>query len=483
MAKHPTILDITNRGRQAGHNYPYRDVATVSSVNITGVDYEVTQRNYTILVNTNASIGITISMPLIILNNINNGNSQNYTSIAGLQIDEVTTGRTFVIKKNSSVGKIDIIPYSTSPAQTIDGSSVLTLSNSFESVMLQAFATASGGVWLNLSKTTAVGSSQFLSLPVPKISLTSARTFPESFVQQSITISSIDQSSIQYPGRNQSDTYPSATQSYLLSQPILDTMDLTDYHFEDPNKPIFLEMLHYSQKRRGRTDKFQKSGWRVAPTYYVTHQGPNPSLPWGTNFWTRGGLQTYFSQPFDGLNGTYSLPVDRPNHFQITSYTYSRHDIYQYLNGRFKMYPVAYRSLSAVYNPSPNPWDYLKTLVPCGRVKNWNQPTNRFGYSTYYRPLYISFRYIQWIPTANNGLGQIVSGPMSPIIAVGGFNFPFIQDPINSAQEAKPIVYINQDWTTPDLLALPYNSITSTHMIENSAHLLNCSWGQKNMGR
>ena len=179
------------------------------------------------------------------------------------------------------------------------------------------------------------GSSQFLALPVPKISLSSRSDY-----NNWITISSVDMCSPElglslpsgppFYGTPISGT-PGATVSILYSHPIYTGMDLTDYHFESASKPIFLEMMHYSKKKRSKRDGYNKSrgGWKVSPSHYVIHNGPDPSLPWGTNFWTRGGSASFYNGLVNGQ--TYTYPVDRPNHFQIVSPTQSRIDIYKYL--------------------------------------------------------------------------------------------------------------------------------------------------------
>ena len=172
-------------------------------------------------------------------------------------------------------------------------------------------------------------------------------------------------------------------------------------------------------------------------------------MPWLSSggFWSRGGSQ-YWTEVLPGpIINTYLIGIDRPNHYEVLSYTISSYPIWEYFTGRFEFFDVAYA------DNITGSQQVLNVLIPSGgkRKAGTNTPTNRFPYSPFYTPYYCAFRYIQWIPSANGGKGQIVSGPLSKIIKVTGDNFAFSTDYINSAVFGYPVCSISTSFVAnPD---------------------------------
>jgi len=284
--------------------------------------------------------------------------------------------------------------------------------------------------------------SSFLPLPVPKINLMQGT--------QSVQV------------YNSATNGIFATHAMIHNYPVLINMDFTSDHFSNPDNRIFIEMVYYRRKsRKTFVDpldlitpiKKKKGKSYVVPAKNIEDVGQDESLPWIAagiengygGFWSRGG-NSYWS---DGSPGSsVLLGIDRPNHVEVTSYTMSSYPIWEYLNGRFEFYDVAYRFPTSTTQSTTS---YLNTLIPNstkGRVGP-NSPTKRFPYSPYYTPYYCAFRYIQWIPSANGGRGQIVSGPLSKVIKVTGLRFPFQTNYQKSATQLPnsiPVCEINPLW-------------------------------------
>ena len=285
-----------------------------------------------------------------------------------------------------------------------------------------------------LSSGGSGGNATFLPLPVPKINL------------------------MQYT--QQVDVYNSstngvfATQALIANYPVLINMDFTSDHFSNPNNKIFIEMVHYKRKSRSRSNggPYKNKGKSyMVPAKNLAGVGQDSDLPWinaasmlgATGSWTRSGNSSWF-------NGSVSVPIgiDRPNHLEVTSYNISSYPIWQYFNGRFEFYDVAYRDITGATLS-------INTLIPSsGKSKaGRNKPTNRYAYSPYYTPYYCAFRYIQWIPNVNprpggGYYGQIVSGPLSKVIKVTGLNFPFQTNYQQSAVLGFPVCDISIQWTS-----------------------------------
>jgi hypothetical protein len=249
-----------------------------------------------------------------------------------------------------------------------------------------------------------------------------------------------------------------ATQALLYNAPILVNTDFTSDHFSDPNNRIFIEMVVKTRRKSkwvptntaGNRKKRIGSKWSV-PSKHIADVGQDTSLPWLTtgSFWSRAGNHYVY----DYIAATHSLlGIDRPNHYEVYGYTLSTYNIWEYFTGRFEYGDVAYYN-SSTYNPSSPSIEVLNTLIPISGKRNAGQTypnpsTNvRFSYSSRYTPLYCAFRYIQWLPNANGGLGQIISGPLSKTLKITGYFHPFQVNYIQSAQYGLPVADVAQNWS------------------------------------
>jgi hypothetical protein len=272
-------------------------------------------------------------------------------------------------------------------------------------------------------------SSGILSLPVPKINLNNYNP---------ITTNNYADLDVYDAASNTVH----ATQSRLYNFPTLVNLDFTSDHFINPNNRIFIEMAYYRRKSQG------KAKWSV-PSKHIANVGLDVSLPWNISasqsFWTRGGshYQT------DGTLNPPLLGVNRINHYEVLSYTHSSYNIWEYLHNRFTYFTVNYRDAST-FNPADpmNSNGLIQTLVPAMQRNKLGQSkaSRRYAYDAAYTPLYCTFRYIYWIPSANNGKGQIISGPFSKILKITGYFFPFDLDYVKSAQYGWPVANLNQQW-------------------------------------
>jgi hypothetical protein len=246
-----------------------------------------------------------------------------------------------------------------------------------------------------------------------------------------------------------------ATQAQLYGWPTLINMDFTSDHFINPNNRIFIEMAIV--KRKSNTKKALQnnrqigSKW-VVPSKHIAGVGQDTSLPWLTSggHWSRGGSHSVLisNDPLPGYTHQI-LGIDRPNHYEVYGYTISSYPIWQYFTGRFQYYQVGYRD-SATFNPGSPALESIETLIPISGKRRGGKfseiSSNRFAYSSMYTPLYCAFRYIQWLPLANGGKGQIVSGPFSKTLKVVGYFHPFQVDYLASAQLGYPVASISQNW-------------------------------------
>ena len=273
-----------------------------------------------------------------------------------------------------------------------------------------------------------LGSSQFLPLPVPKINLNASIVALDVY------------------DRNNNGVW--GTQASLNGFPTLINMDFTSEHFSNPENRIFIEMVHYRKKSRnfrlGYGYFWKGAGYKI-PTKNIANVGQDTNLPWSTGnstpnggFWNRTGNNYWL--PSSGI----LLGVDRNNHYEVYGYTLSTYPIWEYFHNRFEFTDVNYRDITG------NTASYLNMLVPSTskRDRGKNEATNRFAYSPWYTPYYCAFRYIQWIPSANGGKGQIVSGPLSKIIKITNRFHPFQPNYVQSALVGKPVSEINSMWYT-----------------------------------
>ena len=374
------------------------------------------------------------------------------TGATGCAKSGFVSGSSFAGTGTSSASVVFSTPYSSASYSVVVTSQAFTTTDYVYSVTDKTAAgfiirTPSTGpigataMWITncydgsgLSSGGSGGNATFLPLPVPKINL------------------------MQYT--QQVDVYNSstngvfATQALIANYPVLINMDFTSDHFSNPNNKIFIEMVHYKRKSRSRSNggPYKNKGKSyMVPAKNLAGVGQDSDLPWinaasmlgATGSWTRSGNSSWF-------NGSVSVPIgiDRPNHLEVTSYNISSYPIWQYFNGRFEFYDVAYRDITGATLS-------INTLIPSsGKSKaGRNKPTNRYAYSPYYTPYYCAFRYIQWIPNVNprpggGYYGQIVSGPLSKVIKVTGLNFPFQTNYQQSAVLGFPVCDISIQWTS-----------------------------------
>ena len=194
----------------------------------------------------------------------------------------------------------------------------------------------------------------------------------------------------------------------LYNPPVIHVQDITQEIFS--KYQIFCEMVIFKTKRKeGRS--------------YVASNGLDVK-PWGQYFWTRNGSYT----------GTVS--AIRINHLPVTS-SGQTISACNYLNNHLSTKNVEYKS-------SIDGVQYdIELIAPkhAKRRKNVTSISNpRFGYSGTYQPLYIAFRYIAWLPKSNGTRGQIISGPLTPIIRVVNKQFPFNLNHYQSSVFGYPVV-------------------------------------------
>ena len=248
-----------------------------------------------------------------------------------------------------------------------------------------------------LGNVTPVGTG--LSIPMPKISLTSTPSIVNSYNTTNVT---------------DDKTYKPYNTFTLHTPPVLTTMDVTK---DQIDSGIWIEMLVYRKKRNG------KNGY-VVPTSWVD----------GKNTLTEDILQMYPNSTFTTRGGDLNIGLrDRPNHFKI-SYKNQSINLGDYFHNRFEWKMVQYRDVLGELLEN-------ECLVPVSRG-NTRYFGKKMGYSSDYVPTYVVFRYVMWQPQAN-GKGQFVSGPVSNKIKITAFNHPFIKDDLASITYNKACCSVN----------------------------------------
>jgi hypothetical protein len=186
-------------------------------------------------------------------------------------------------------------------------------------------------------------------------------------------------------------------------------------------------MVIFKKKRNNSTKG------KEADRTYVVPIG-SAVKPWGPNFWQRSGVN-----PSD-------LLATRYNHLPVTSLN-ERISLGLCLNAHFRVRDVEY------LDPTSTNLEDTRTLTcltPFGHKSRWginNISRSKITYSRSYRPLYIAFRYICWLPNNNNGKGQIISGPLSPTIRVANTLFPFDINHYQSSLKGFPVYDLNPLFT------------------------------------
>lgn len=243
-----------------------------------------------------------------------------------------------------------------------------------------------------LGNVTPIGGTGLI--PIPKISLSSFPLIVESY---------------NTTGLNSDSSFK------LHTPPVLTAMDITH---DQIDSGIWIEMLLYRRKRKGR------SGY-VVPTSWVD----------GKNTLTEDILKMYPNSTFTTRGGNLDIgPLkDRPNHIKI-NYKNQKINLGDYFHNRFFWKMVQYR------DTGNNLVDY-KCLVPLSRSRS-SYFGKTVGYSPDYTPTYAVFRYVMWQPQ-ENGKGQFVTGPISHTIKITALNHPFLKDDLASVTYSKACCSIN----------------------------------------
>jgi hypothetical protein len=280
-------------------------------------------------------------------------------------------------------------------------------SNTFETYALNteniSYINATGG---SLTATSIKSNDVLPVLPVPRILLS-------------------DTTQLHYATVPLGTTNISAAGAFTLERaPKLQTCDLTQ---ETLGKyKIFLEMGIFKKRKRNVPKGRLKSNYS-----FVVPDGENSTIMNG--HWTRSSNDQY--------NVTSNI-ARRTNYVEITALNRII-DISHLLDLHLKESLVAFLPTSAT---SVTDYDYLPLLRPFGYDSGANKVLSsnpRYPYARVYRPLYVAFRYIAWLPDANNSKGQVLTGPLSPTIRIANKYFPFYTDHYASSMKGFPVASIS----------------------------------------
>lgn len=279
---------------------------------------------------------------------------------------------------NSATAGTVTIQSSTGTNTTVQGANQFTAG-----VMTAQDKQRTDSLWTNLSGVTEQDILPLL--PVPKVSLTVGSTVVEYLT---------------------AGNAPASDKITLQHFPIIVTSDITAEMLT--SYQIFVEMVIFKKSKKG---------------YRYTTPIASDTKPWGGAFWTRGG--------------SLELSATRFNHIPVTQINKTI-NLAPCLSNHFKLKQVLYKEAatgSLVEN--------LELIVPSSSKKSKTVSGNinpRYGYARNYKPLYVAFRYIAWLPKNNNGRGQIVSGPLSPTIRIANSRFPFTPNAYKSTVYGYPVV-------------------------------------------
>jgi len=213
----------------------------------------------------------------------------------------------------------------------------------------------------------------------------------------------------------------------LLSAPALVVSDFTEKFLTNNN--IFVEMVIFNKPRNGsKRHKFARVNFSVP---YASEL-----KPWGASFWNRSSSNSRFHQ---GEVTPDTIKPVRYNQLPV-SILNERIDLSVCLNNHFSETEVAFIN-------SSNVKEEISLITPGFRASSKISNSNpRFPYSRNYRPLYVAFRYINWLPNANDGRGQIVSGPLSKTVQVRNTKSPFNIDHFYSSIHGRPVCNLNPNF-------------------------------------
>jgi len=205
---------------------------------------------------------------------------------------------------------------------------------------------------------------------------------------------------------------------------------------------IFIEMVMFKKSK-------VKNRYGLGLTHKVGFSVPissdSGSKPWGANFWQRSGSEPEYRPAHGGLYPHFIPNVLRYNQLPVST-SKQVIDLTSCLNGRFREAEIGY--CNDPLDPSLSN-KYLNVIAPFMLLKDG--AGKRIGYSARYKPMYVAFRYIAWLPSSNNGRGEIVSGPLSPTIRISNLRWPFKTNHYASSVAKTPVVDLTTseaDWNT-----------------------------------
>ena len=247
---------------------------------------------------------------------------------------------------------------------------------------------------------TNFSSSGGISLPVPKLRLRNGTR----------TLSVYDRASTDASG----DTF------LLYRYPEIVAMDLTQ---EMIDKDVYVEMVVYKNLLCASVGR-NKDGGYVIPT---SMKGGASNSPF-PNFWTRGGEHRSMDK----------LPIlaRKPNHYIVSSIN-EIINVWEYIDNRHCKVKVNYKDINGVASA-------LTALCVAQRIsKRPANPGRKYSYSGRYMPFYCGFRYVTLDTEANDGKGQMISGPLTKILKIVHKQHPFLDDASASIIQSRKVCSIN----------------------------------------
>lgn len=230
----------------------------------------------------------------------------------------------------------------------------------------------------------------------------------------------------------------------LKNAPVIIVDNLTQEQLDDH---VFIEMVQYKKKRGRKNDlgyyNSKGGGYVVQPRIEDDGMGNYTNVLqerimnyYGKTITTRGGIQTKSTSP--GVSTP--LAVNRGNHYEI-SYLGQVTNVFSYFYGKFTYIPLQYINSSgsgAIVSNVPVPYSNFNKSIK-QKIKSGNTGTSyKLCYFGNISSLYVAFRYLMFDPTANDGKGQFVEGPLSQTIKVCNQYFPVIKTTTNGRCSVNP---------------------------------------------
>lgn len=247
--------------------------------------------------------------------------------------------------------------------------------------------------------------SDFYQLPVPMVKMQSSNNNTVSLID--FTTLGVDQN------------------AGLNGAPTVNPSNLNDIHL---SRPVFLEMTYYRGMRATKWDKFGDSseivirknkGW-VVPADFDYSADENRLEAY---------LASQFSQKAKSRMGKPSdILCDRNNHYQVLN-NVDLINAYEYLDNMMGLATVEYIDSGGSLTTKA---DVVIPMQRKARYKKRPPAVNTFtnvqpvrGYSRAVQPLFFAFRYVAWDESANNGKGDFIEGPLTPVYALTSTVSPF----------------------------------------------------------